>query len=81
MQTSVCTPDDCRACDERVVCRCLQVTEEQVVVAIATLEIRSLRELQQTTGAGEGCTACHRKLKALINEHAMSESESMCLVG
>jgi len=59
----------------------LQVTEEEVVVAITTLEVRTLHELRQTTGAGDGCTACHRKLKALINEHAMSESEAMCLVG
>jgi bacterioferritin-associated ferredoxin len=81
MQTSVCSPDDCRTCDDRVVCRCLQVTEEQVVFAITTLEVRNLRELRQTTGAGDGCTACHRKLKALLQEHVYSDSEAMCLVG
>jgi bacterioferritin-associated ferredoxin len=81
MQSTFCTLDDCRTCQDQVVCHCLQVTEEQVVVAITTLEVRTLRELRQTTGAGDGCTACHRKLKSLLSEHALSESETMCLAG
>ena len=81
MQDCNCTTEDCRTCPAQVVCRCLKVTEEQIVVAITTLEVRTLRELRQTTGAGDGCTACHRKLKALLAEHVLSESEAMCLVG
>lgn len=81
MHSCTCTPDDCRTCESQVVCRCLQVTEEQVIVAITTLEVRTIRDLRETTGAGDGCTACHRKLKALLQQHVMSESEAMCLVG
>lgn len=78
MQTCICTPDDCRTCADQVVCRCLQVTEEQIVVAITTLEIRSLRDLRRQTGAGDGCTACHRKLKSLVAEHAPFGSFALC---
>ena len=81
MNNSSCTLDDCRTCLEQVVCRCLQVTEEQIVVAITTLEVRNLRDLRRETGAGDGCTACHRKLKALLNEHVYVEAGELCAVG
>lgn len=81
MHSCTCTPDDCRSCDAQFVCRCLQVTQEHLVVTITTLGLRTLREVRQKTGAGDGCTACHRKLKSLLQEHAPVESETMCLVG
>lgn len=63
-------PKDCEACPGQYVCRCLQVTEAEVVSNIVTLGIRNLRELRRCTGAGEGCTSCHRDLQQLIHENA-----------
>src|SRR5690242_1636422 len=43
------------SCPDRVVCRCLQVVEETVIVAIRTHGARTVRELKTLTGAGDGC--------------------------
>jgi bacterioferritin-associated ferredoxin len=69
-------------CSERFLCRCLQVTESEVVTAIATLDIRTLREVRQHTGAGDGCNGCHRLLRQLLERHAYSSSsaEPICSV-
>lgn len=80
MHSCSCTTEDCRVCPSEVICRCLRVTEEEVVIAIRTLEVRTIREIRQTTGAGDGCTACHRKLKALIEQHTPSEKKELALV-
>jgi bacterioferritin-associated ferredoxin len=45
-----------------MVCLCLQVTEEMLLEALAVLDLRTLQEVRQHTGAGDGCTACHRRL-------------------
>ena len=61
-----CTPEACDGCPDHIVCRCLQVTEAQVVRMIARLELRTVRDLRSMTGAGEGCTCCHAKLQEYI---------------
>ena len=48
------------------VCHCLQVSEERLIEALATCPIRTLSDIRQHTGAGDGCTACHRRLKELL---------------
>jgi bacterioferritin-associated ferredoxin len=53
---------------ETIVCHCLQVTESAVVRAVRDGGARSLCELASLTGAGGGCTACHRRLRHYINE-------------
>ena len=82
---SVCPdpcPGPCAGCPERVVCRCLKVTEEVVVTAIVELGLRTVREVRTATGAGGGCTCCHRELRELLLVHApahsSSSSPSMC---
>lgn len=47
---------------DRLVCRCLRVYESDVVEAVATSQVESLRDVIRQTGAGSGCTACHHKL-------------------
>jgi bacterioferritin-associated ferredoxin len=47
----------------------LQVTEEVLVEALATLELRTVKEVRQHTGAGDGCTACHRSIRRLLERH------------
>ena len=56
------TRKDCTNCPGQYICRCLKVTEEELLTALATREIHSLRDLRAHTGAGDGCTACHKTL-------------------
>ena len=60
------SPDSCDGCANKIVCRCLNVSEAQVVQMIACLELRTVRDLSQHTGAGEGCTCCHAKLEEYL---------------
>lgn len=64
-----CTPADCQGCSTRLVCHCLQVTEERLVDAITTLGLRSVTEVRDHTGAGDGCTACHGRLRAILEQN------------
>jgi NAD(P)H-nitrite reductase large subunit len=57
-------------CSERVVCHCLQVTESTLVQAVTTLDLRTVAEVRHCTGAGEGCTACHRRIKQYLEQSA-----------
>ncbi len=57
-------------CGLRYVCRCLRVTEETLTQAFATQDIHTLRDIRRHTGAGDGCMACHRRLKSFLERHA-----------
>ena len=57
-------------CSHQFVCRCLRVTETAVVEAIEALGLQSVKEVRQHTGAGDGCTCCHAKIRNLIEKHA-----------
>lgn len=48
------------------ICRCLRITESEIhEVADTKCEI-SVREITRQTGAGAGCTACHKLIRALL---------------
>ena len=49
--------------DDGFVCSCLRITELQLLARLARADIRTLRDLRQLTGAGDGCTACHQTLR------------------
>lgn len=71
----------CDTCPGRIVCRCLQVTEDDVTTALAIHGVGTVKELRRLTGAGDGCTACHRKLNLLIQQtYPASSSEPICSV-
>ena len=57
------TPDISDGCRDKIVCRCLNVNEAQVIQMIARLELRTVHDLSKHTGAGDGCTCCHAKLE------------------
>lgn len=78
--TSIRTTLDCTACSTRVLCHCLQVTEETVVDALASLGITTLRELRQHTGAGDGCTGCHHLLRKYLKDYAPAGAVPICSV-
>lgn len=66
------------SCGDRLVCRCLKVTEHAVVTAIRTIGLTTIQELKVATGAGDGCTCCHKQLKQYLTVYSPSSSPSMC---
>jgi bacterioferritin-associated ferredoxin len=72
------THEICHGCPQRIVCRCLQITEAQLVDALHTLELRTLKDVRRVTGAGEGCTCCHATLKEYLHEHAYCVATPVC---
>ena len=66
------------SCPDRVVCRCLRVTEETVISAIVTLGLRTVKEIRHATEAGDGCTCCHKELAAYITVYSSSSSPLIC---
>jgi bacterioferritin-associated ferredoxin len=43
-----------------------------LVNALEAFDLRSLHEVRDRTGAGDGCTACHRQLKRFIERRVVS---------
>jgi NifU-like protein len=66
----------CQTCPGRVLCHCLGVTEETILNALSVFELRTVKEVRQHTGAGEGCTACHRQLRHLLQQHEQTVQSS-----
>ena len=52
------------------VCHCLQVTEDAVAEAVSLFGLTTLKEIRTATGAGDGCTACHRRLRLVLRQPA-----------
>jgi len=72
---------DCGGCQMYggpMVCHCVQITEEQLVTAVATLELRTICDVRRLTGAGEGCNACHRKIQTYLDAYSSSSSPDIC---
>ncbi len=63
-----CRQNSCQQCNARVVCNCLQITEEVLREAVSKLPIRSLGDLCRLTGAGDACLACRPKLEHYLEE-------------
>jgi bacterioferritin-associated ferredoxin len=71
--------DECGHCPGRVICHCLQVTEDALLQVLGGEEICTLKDLRQRTGAGDGCTACHLELRQILErrfELAMAQPSS-----
>lgn len=54
------------SCGSRFACKCLKVTEHDVVTAIRTVGLTTIAELKAATGAGDGCTCCHKQLQQYL---------------
>jgi NAD(P)H-nitrite reductase large subunit len=52
--------------DDVVVCHCLGITKSQIRAALEDGTAECLRTVMQQTGAGTGCTACHRTIQRLL---------------
>ncbi|MFO0796312.1 MAG: (2Fe-2S)-binding protein [Gemmataceae bacterium] len=64
----------CGGCEDRIVCRCLKVTEGRIVEVVTTLGLRTVKEVRNVTGAGDGCTCCHKQIRALIEVHVTADA-------
>jgi len=60
-----CTKKGCGIC-KRLVCKCLHITEAALLEALTGREIKTVKELRQLTGAGDGCNCCHKILKRYL---------------
>ena len=75
------TSDRCNACPGRLACHCLGVTEEAVLEAATVLGASTVNDLRRLTGAGDGCTACHQRLRLLlVSAQSSSSSSPICSV-
>lgn len=70
MDRCTCSSAQCAECPGNVVCRCLNVTEDALVTLITRLELRSLNDVRRHTGAGDGCTCCHARIREFLDRHA-----------
>ncbi len=52
----------------RLICHCLQVSEASIDAAAAKAPFQSIKEIAGRTGAGDGCTGCHRRLIQYLAE-------------
>jgi bacterioferritin-associated ferredoxin len=64
------------SCSERFVCKCLKITEQEVIEAITIRGASTLVELRTLTEAGTGCTCCHRELQTYLTVYSPSPSSS-----
>ena len=64
--TAVVEKTTSTGCRTDVICRCLGVTSEEIDSAVSVFNAESVQDLKQQTGAGSGCTACHRMLKHIL---------------
>jgi bacterioferritin-associated ferredoxin len=62
-------------CGAEVVCRCLGVTSAELESALDLYNAESVEELREQTGAGSGCTACHRILKQVLSARSTQFGE------
>jgi len=73
---SFCHRESCGDCPGRFLCHCLQVTEEAVVEAVKRFGLQTVLEVRRHTGAGEGCTACHRRIRDVVEALTVQSSSS-----
>ena len=64
------TFDAVETCSDAYVCRCLRVTETTLEDAMDRCPMRNLQDVARETGAGSGCTACHRLIRKYIAARA-----------
>ncbi len=62
---------------DKIICHCLGVSETDIRSAISTGSVQSIRCVMNGTGAGTGCTACLRRINALICEGGCPHSASV----
>ena len=54
---------------KKIVCECLDVSEADILEAIRTHKLESVKDIAHYTEAGNGCTACHGLLKEYLADY------------
>ena len=54
----------------KIVCECLDVSEADILDAIRTHKLQSVKDIAHYTEAGNGCTACHSQLRDYLSDKA-----------
>lgn len=57
------------ATNRRILCECLKVSEARVAACVRSGRACSVNEVMACTGAGTGCTACHRDIQAVVEKN------------
>ena len=70
----------CETCPDRLVCHCLGVDESTILATLMAHDAPSVKDLCRLTGAGDGCTACHRRLAEYVNRHCYASLLPICSV-
>jgi NAD(P)H-nitrite reductase large subunit len=60
-------PAETAASAATMLCHCLKLTRGEVADAIDLHACESVEQVTNSCGAGGGCTACHRRIRALLN--------------
>jgi bacterioferritin-associated ferredoxin len=55
----------------RPLCRCLNVTESDVLEAISEHQPQTVQGVSQICGAGAGCMSCHRHIRRMLSERVL----------
>lgn len=76
MDVALETAVEKRTSQDAIVCRCLQVTAAALIEALETRPISTLQEVIHCTGAGDGCTACHRVIREYLQRRSYASSDS-----
>jgi bacterioferritin-associated ferredoxin len=67
----------CDDCPERLVCRCLGITESALIEALRSGDLQTVKDIRRQTGAGDGCTGCHRLLHQYLERFAQAPSSAL----
>ncbi len=76
LMDSPCTRESCDGCPAELICHCLRVAEDAIVEAVNRFGLQTLDEVRRHTGAGDGCTACHRRIRQVLQETTHSASSA-----
>jgi bacterioferritin-associated ferredoxin len=63
---------------DRILCHCLNIRESAVRDALANAPGTGIRCISALTGAGQGCTACHDRIRQLLANSPYASSEPIC---
>lgn len=62
--------------ESHFLCHCFQLSREAILEAIVSKDIRTLKDLQRFTGAGDGCMACLQCLEECLRNRSYPSSSS-----
>ena len=63
--------------DRKVLCECLGVTERTVAACVKSGRACSVNEVMACTEAGTGCTACHKAIQRVVEQHSPAAASTL----